>query len=176
MAVTSTPLKSSAPRRKSGDLALKLLEWSVTALILLLVVPLVWVWNGAYSIKGIAWIAGHNAYAFQVWTWLATWTFPVPMPVPGVDPIQPVIPWLFVVCFTLIEVCALACKLVGKDIPLRPLVVATTVCVIDFLTTLAGLGTEAWLVTVGLLGAAPLALVLAFFNEWVLAYAIRRKL
>jgi len=95
-----------------------------------------WAVNGGYSVRGLGVLAGlFNEAGALFWAAVSSWSFSVPVTVPGLPETQPVIPWLAVVASSLLQVSVLWLKLSGRDIPPHMLVAAILLSLYDYGTT-----------------------------------------
>lgn len=132
-----------------------------------------WAINGGFSVLGLEVVASsfNNAGAL-FWASLSSWTFAVPVTVPGLPTAQPVIPWIGVVAATMVQVSVVIMRLQGRMPPLWMIALALLLSLYDLGTTFFGLGTVGWLKQVGWPVQGLFALVLTFMVEITAGYTI----
>lgn len=134
-----------------------------------------WAINGGFSVLGLEVLAtSFNAAGRLFWIAMASFTFRVPIVVPGLPSDQPLIPWLGVVAASLLQVVVLYRKLKGLAIPRWLWVAAIVVSGYDLVTTFFGLGTVAWLVAAGPVVQGVVAIILTFIVEGSVSVILRR--
>lgn len=176
MPVTSTPISSTAPARPaSGGCAIvlgKLGMWLAVASF----GGIFWAVNGGFSVIGLGVLASaFNSAGVLFWAAVSSWTFPVPVIVPGLPTTQPVIPWIGVVAASLTQISVAWLRMNKQAIPYPLLLVAALLSLYDYATTFFGLGTIAWLARGGPIPALLLAVPLTFTLEIAIGYALKRK-
>jgi hypothetical protein len=172
MAVTSTPLSSARPQ--SGGCAIligKIGMWLTVASF----GGIFWAVNGGFSVIGLGVLASaFNSAGMLFWAAVSSWSFPVPVQVVGLPTTQPVIPWIGVVAASLLQISVSWLKLSKRSIPLPLLVTALLISIYDYVTTVFGLGTVAWIALIGLPAQIILAIPLTFCLEAAIGYALKR--
>jgi hypothetical protein len=176
MPVTSTPLGSTArPAARNGGCAILLGKagmWLAVASF----GGIFWAVNGGFSVIGLGVLASaFNSAGALFWAAVSSWTFPVPVIVPGLPTTQPVIPWIGVVAASLLQISVAWLKLGKQPIPWQLLMVAALMSVYDYATTFFGLGTIPWLEKGGPIPALLIAIPLTFALEVSIGYALKRR-
>lgn len=176
MPVTSTPINSTVrPHAQSGGCAIMLGKagmWLAVASF----GGIFWAVNGGFSVIGLGVLAqAFNSAGVLFWAAVSSWTFPVPVAVPGLPTTQPVIPWIGVVAASLLQISVAWLRMNKQAIPAPLLIVAALLSVYDYATTFFGLGTVTWLARGGPIPALLLALPLTFMLEIAIGYALKRK-
>lgn len=177
MPVTSTPLGSTArpSAYANGGCALligKLGMW----LAVLSFGGIFWAVNGGFSVIGLGVLASSfNSAGVLFWAAISTWTFAVPVQVPGLPTTQPLIPWVGVVAASLLQISVVWLKLSGRGVPWQLLTTAVLLSIYDYVTTVAGLGTIPWLAKAGVVPALVIAVPLTFAIETAIGFALKRR-
>jgi hypothetical protein len=131
--------------------------------------------NGGYSIEGLNKIAdAFNAPGRFIWAFLSTFTFHVPVVLPGLPETQPVIPWLIVVGTSILQVMTMWLKVTGRYIPRWLMGLASVLSLYDLGTTFVGFSAVAWIIKAGVLLQAPLAVLFTFGFEAALSLMLRK--
>lgn len=173
MAVTSTPLNSARPAQSSGCALLigKIGMWLTVASF----GGIFWAVNGGFSVIGLSVMASaFNSAGRLFWAAVSSWTFPVPVQVPGLPATQPLIPWVGVVAASLLQISVSWLKLSKRSIPIPLLLTAIGISVYDYVTTVFGLGTIPWIALIGLPAQLVIAIPLTFCLEAAIGYALKR--
>ena len=177
MAVTSTPIGSTArpSADRNGGCAIllgKLGMW----LAVLAFGGIFWAVNGGYSVIGLGVLASSfNSAGVLFWAAISTWTFAVPVQVPGLPTTQPLIPWLGVIAASLLQISVSWLKLSKHAIPWQLMLTAVLLSIYDYATTVAGLGTIPWLAKGGIVPPLVIAIPLTFVVETAIGYALKRR-
>jgi hypothetical protein len=175
MAVTSTPLNSTRPAAQSGGCALligKVGMWLTVASF----GGIFWAVNGGFSVIGLGVLASaFNSAGMLFWAAVSTLTFPVPVKVAGLPTTQPLIPWVGVVSASLLQISVSWLKLSNKSIPIPLLITAMLISIYDYVTTVFGLGTIAWIALIGLPAQLLIAVPLTFCLEIAIGYALKKR-
>jgi hypothetical protein len=172
--VRSEPLKST-PRPATGGCAILLGKagmWLAVASF----GGIFWAVNGGFSVIGLGVLASSfNSAGALFWAAVSSWTFPVPVIVPGLPTTQPVIPWIGVVAASLLQISVTWLKLGKQHIPWQLMTTALLLSIYDYATTVAGLGTIPWLAKGGIVPALVIAVPLTFAIEAAIGFALKRK-
>jgi hypothetical protein len=175
MSVQSKPLNTAPARPNTGGCAIllgKLGMW----LAVVSFGGIFWAVNGGFSVIGLGVLASSfNSAGVLFWAAVSSWTFPVPVAVPGLPATQPVIPWVGVVAASLLQISVAWLKLSKQAIPWQLMMTAALLSIYDYATTFFGLGTIAWLAKGGPIPALLLAIPLTFAIEAAIGFALKRK-
>ncbi len=177
MPVTSTPIGSTArPSAYSNGGCAILLGKLGMWLAVMSFGGLFWAVNGGYSVIGLGVLASSfNTSGALFWAAVSTWTFAVPVAVPGLPTTQPLIPWIGVVSASMIQISFTWLRLSKRDIPWQLFLTAILLSVYDYVTTVAGLGTIPWLAKGGIVPALVIAVPLTFAVEGAIGFALKRR-
>lgn len=153
------------PRRRSPTLIW--LGFLGVWLAILAFWPPFWAINGGYSVQGLEIVAGRfNEAGALAWEWLSLWTFRVPITdLPGLNEVQPVLPWVGVTAATILQVVIVAARLLRAEIPPALWVAGILLSLYDLVTTFFGLGTVAWIQAGGAAIQGVVAILLTFTGE-----------
>jgi hypothetical protein len=176
MSVTSKPMGGGEAGRAGIDWPIvfgKIGGW----MLLISAGGLFFAVNGGFSVIGLGVIAQmFNEAGLLLWAAVSAITVPVPVEVAGLPTTQPLIPWIFVIGSSFLQVSVIWLKLSGgRKIPGWLVGLAALASLYDFGSTFLGFGTVAWIARFGYILQAPLALVFTFGVEIAAGFLLRRK-
>jgi hypothetical protein len=166
--------KPEGPRPPAGAPIL-FIGWAGMVLGIGAIGGVIWAINGGFSVIGLEVVAGaFNNEGRIAWAWLSAWQFTPPVQLPGLNPSQPVVPWIGVAAASLLQVSVVLLKLLKLKLPWWLGVAAGFFSIYDWGSTFFGLGVMAWVQRIGIVLQGVLTTLITFSIEVVVAFLAKQ--